>query len=245
MPYENTMDNEAQKATELEEEVYEEEWVEETDGTEELVDEVDEELEEDGVSNNSETLETTEENEAESGYTIPAEFVGIAQKYKAGEELDDAELDLIADTAIELLRDMLGFFDASEADIDEYEGAEGELILDVSNADLAILIGRHGKTLEAFQYMFTVLINHRLGFRYPIVVDIEGYRNRRNQKLESMARSYANRALSRGCEVRLHPMKPYERRIIHLTLHNMTGITTHSEGTEPNRYVVIVPTKKR
>ena len=174
---------------------------------------------------------------------IPEEFAEIARKYKAHEDLSDEELDLIADTSIEILRNMLGFFGADDADIDEYEGNEGELILDVSNADLAILIGRHGKTLEAFQYLFTILVNNRLGFRYPVMVDVEGYRNRRRQKLESMAHNAASRALSRGCEVRMHPMKPYERRLIHLALRKVEGISTHSEGMEPNRYVVVVPVK--
>lgn len=174
---------------------------------------------------------------------VPPEFAEIARKYKAHEALTDEELDQIADTAIEILRGMLSFFDAESADIDEYDGGEGELILDVSNADLAILIGRHGKTLEAFQYMFSVMVNNRLGFRYPVVVDIEGYKNRRRQKLENMARTAASKAVSRGCEVRMHPMKPYERRIIHLTLRKNESVQTHSEGVEPNRYVVVVPAK--
>lgn len=177
-------------------------------------------------------------------HTIPEDFVEIARKYKAQEPLTDAELDYVADTAIGILRNMLSFYDAGDADIDEYDGGEGELILDISNADLAILIGRHGKTLESFQYMFTLLLNNRLGFRYPVVIDIEGYKNRRRQKLESMARASANKALSRGCEVRMHPMKPYERRIVHLTLRGVKGITTHSEGSEPSRCVVIVPNKR-
>lgn len=181
---------------------------------------------------------------AAPSHSIPDDFVEIARKYKAQESLTDAELDYVADTAIGILRNMLSFYDAGDADIDEYDGGEGELILDVSNADLAILIGRHGKTLESFQYMFTLLLNNRLGFRYPVVIDIEGYKNRRRQKLESMAHASANKALSRGCEVRMHPMKPYERRIIHLTLRGQKGITTHSEGAEPSRCVVIVPTKR-
>ncbi len=189
--------------------------------------------------------EEAPEVEEPAAHEIPAEFAEIARKYKAHETLTDDELDKIADTAIEILRNMLGFFDAGDADIDEYDGGEGELILDVSNADLAILIGRHGKTLEAFQYMFTVLVNTRLGFRYPVVVDIEGYRNRRRQKLESMAIGAANRAIQRGCEVRMHPMKPFERRLVHLALRKKNGVTTHSEGAEPNRFVVIVPDKKR
>ena len=194
----------------------------------------DEELLEDDIE--EEVVETFVDDEESD---VPEEFVQIAQKYKAGEDLEDSELDLLADTAIEILRQLLGFFDAENADIDEYDGDEGELILDVNNADLAVLIGRHGRTLEAFQYMFSLMVNHRIGFRYPIIVDIEGYKNRRKQKLEGIARNAANKALTRKCDVRMHPMKAYERRIIHLVLRDMQGITTHSEGTEPNRYVVV------
>jgi spoIIIJ-associated protein len=205
----------------------------------EEIDMVEEEHDEQLVEGDDVTTVDTDDDVRE----VPAEFAEIARKYKAQESLTDDELDRIADVSIELLRSMLAFFGAEAADIDEYDGGEGELILDVSNADLAILIGRHGKTLEAFQYMFTVLLNNRLGFRYPVVVDIEGYKNRRRQKLESMAHAAANKALSRGCEVRMHPMKPYERRIVHLTLRNVEGIGTRSEGTEPNRYVVVLPKK--
>ena len=197
----------------------------------------------DGELASEEDLAEVSEEDIAPGKVIPEEFIEIARKYKAHEPLNDNELDRIADTAIEILRDMLGFFDVADADIDEYDGGEGELILDVSNADLAILIGRHGKTLEAFQYMFTILVNNRLGFRYPVMVDIEGYRNRRRQKLESMARAAASKAISRGCEVRMHPMKPYERRLIHLTLRKTQGVSTHSEGIEPKRTRVVVPVK--
>ena len=195
---------------------------------------------------NDQLEEETHLDVEESAATeIPEEFVEIARKYKAQETLTDAELDLIADTAIEILRTLLGFFGADGADIDEYDGGEGELILDVSNADLALLIGRHGKTLEALQYVFSILVHGKLGFKYPVVVDIESYKSRRRSKLESIAKTSARKALQRGQEVRMHPMKPYERRIIHLTLRHAEGISTHSEGQEPNRYVVVVPTSKK
>ncbi len=205
------------------------------------------------MEENDEELEFDSEDEPEGGADyeaeapreIPEEFREIARKYKAHEALNDDELDLIADTAIEVLRNMLGYFDAGDANIDEYDGGEGELILDVSNADLAILIGRHGRTLDAFQHIFTVIVNGKLGFRFPIVVDIEGYKNRRRQKIQSMAINAANKATMRGYEVKMHPMKPYERRIVHLTLRNNKNVTTHSEGVEPSRFVVVVPNKKR
>ncbi len=200
----------------------------------EIVEEISEEMEE--------VVEATDGLEDE--FEGPAEFAEIARKYKAHESLSDADLDLIADTSIEVLRALLGFFGAGSATIDEYDGGEGELIFDVSDADLALLIGRHGKTLESLQYMFSAIVHNKLGFKFPVVVDIESYKSRRRAKLEAIAKSGAARAIQRKQEVRLHPMKSYERKVVHLTLRGNKGVVTHSEGQEPNRCVVIVPASK-
>jgi spoIIIJ-associated protein len=154
-------------------------------------------------------------------------------------DLSDEELDQVADTAIETLRGLLGFFGAEEASIDEYEGEDGELILDIVVADLAVLIGRYGKTLDALQFLVASIVNKKIGFRYPIVIDIEGYRHRRRQKLESVAKSSAARCIRSKNDVRLRPMTPYERRIIHIILRNEQRVFTESDGEEPNRSVVI------
>ncbi len=196
-----------------------------------------------------ETSEDIEEIVDEAGapedeFEGPAEFAEVARKYKAHESLSDDDLDLIADTSIEVLRTLLGFFGADGATIDEYDGSDGELIFDVSDADLALLIGRHGKTLESLQYIFSAIVHNKLGFKFPVVVDIESYKSRRRAKLEAIAKSGAARAIQRKQEVRLHPMKSYERKVVHLTLRNNKGVVTHSEGQEPNRCVVIVPASK-
>ncbi len=172
---------------------------------------------------------------------IPEEYVEIARKVSAGEELSDEELDQVADAGIEILRTMLSYFDADGATIDEYDGDNGQLIFNVTGEDLGILIGYHGKVLESFKFMFSTLLNNELGFRFPATVDIEGYEARRLQKLESLAKSSARKATQRECDVRLYPMKPYERRIIHLVLRGDPRVSTHSEGSEPNRCVVISP----
>ena len=164
---------------------------------------------------------------------------GSAELDNTRDSLTDEELDQVADTAIETLRGILSYFGAEEASIDEYEGEEGELILDVVDADLAVLIGRYGKTLDALQFLVASIVNKSIGFRYPIIVDIEGYRHRRRQKLESLARSAAARCIRSKNEVRLRPMTPYERRIIHIILRNERRVYTESEGGEPNRYVVV------
>lgn len=159
-------------------------------------------------------------------------------------ELTDEELDSVADTAISTLRELLAFFDAGEATIEEYEGDEGEIILDVVGEDLAVLIGRHGRTLESLQTLVSAITHKKLGFRYPVVVDIEGYRHRRRQKIDTMARSAADRAIRQRTVVRLRPMSPYERRLVHVALRDDKRIATESEGADPNRYVVIKPVRR-
>ncbi len=159
--------------------------------------------------------------------------------FKRPEYLSEEELDSLADTAIEVLRSVLTYFKATGVEIDEYEGEEGELILDVVGDNLAVLIGRHGRTLDALQFVVSSIVNKRVGFRYPLVIDIEGYKQRRRQKLESVAKSSAARAIRQNRDVRLRPMTPYERRIIHVALKDDPRIITSSEGKEPNRQVVI------
>lgn len=160
---------------------------------------------------------------------------------KENEALSDEELDKVADTAIEVLRSILAYFGAEGATIDEYEGDEGEILLDVIGEDLAVLIGRHGKTLDALQYAVTSTTNKRLGFRYPVIVDIEGYKYRRRQKIEGLAKSAASRVVKQGKSVKLRPMTPYERRIVHIALRDDRRVVTSSEGEEPNRRVVVKP----
>ena len=155
-------------------------------------------------------------------------------------ELTDEELDTIADVAISILRSILSHFDAANSPIDEYEGDEGELILDVTAPDLAVLIGRHGRTLDALQVMFSLLVSRKLGFRYPVVVDVEGYKSRRQDKVASMAQSAAERAIRTHKSVSLPPMNAYERRLVHIALRGNDAVDTHSEGSDPDRHVVIV-----
>ena len=173
------------------------------------------------------------------GSIYEGQYPEIAAHYKAGVELSDNELDTIADIAISVLRDILGYFGVDSAPIDEYIGDEGELILDVTAGDLAVLIGRHGKTLESLQSMFSLIVSRKLGFRYPVVVDIEGYKSRRNEKVVSMAKSAASRAVRQHGSVALPPMSAYERRLVHIALRDNSAVETHSEGSDPERHVVI------
>ena len=157
------------------------------------------------------------------------------------EDFTDEEVDAVADTAIAALQDILKYFDVGDVTIDEYDGDEGELILDITGSDLAVLIGRHGKTLDALQFLISAITTRTMGFRYPVVVDVEGYKSRQREKLENLAYSAAHRARTQHRSIKLRPMTPYERRIIHITLRDEEGVETASEGEGSARHVVVIP----
>lgn len=157
------------------------------------------------------------------------------------EELSDEEMDRVADAAVGALREILTRLGIEEPTIEEYEGDEREIILDVVGGDLGLLIGRHGRTLDALQAAVGAITTRSLGFRYPIVVDVEGYRHRRRQKIEDIARRAADRAARHRQPVRLRPMTAYERRVVHVTLRADGRVVTGSEGQEPYRQVVVNP----
>lgn len=183
--------------------------------------------------------ETTEELDLEEAVETEDEFSSIREHFEAGLALTDDEMDRIADLAVGYLKGILELFGETSSSIDEYDGENGELILDVNGGDLAVLIGRHGRTLDALQMVLNSLMSSRIKFYFPIVVDIEGYKSRRRKKIEDMARSAAARAKERGGKVTLSPMNAYERRIVHITLREDAEVVTHSEGEDPERRVVI------
>lgn len=190
-------------------------------------------MEESIPENQEETLVEGTLNTAEDD-----EFAELREHFESGIALTDEETDKVADLAVDYLKKILAFFGETESSIDEYDGDEGELILDVNGGDLAVLIGRHGRTLDALQMVLTSLMSSRIKFYYPIVVDIESYKTRRKKKLEIIALSAAERACKQG-RVALAPMNAYERRIVHMTLLGNESVTTHSEGEDPNRRVVV------
>lgn len=110
---------------------------------------------------------------------------------------------------------------------------------------MGLLIGRRGETLDAMQYLVSLVANkNRKDDGYlRVTLDTEGYRSRREETLKRLARKNAVRVRQTGRPVAMEPMNPYERRILHSALQGFSGVTTHSEGEEPNRHVVITPSK--
>lgn len=115
------------------------------------------------------------------------------------------------------------------------------IVLDITGQNLGILIGRRGETLRALQYITRLIVYRRLHQWAEIIVDVEGYKKRRERSLTQLARRMADRATLLGQAVSLEPMPPHERRIIHLALRDHEGVTTESIGEGDRRKVVIFP----
>ncbi|MCL2817228.1 MAG: Jag N-terminal domain-containing protein [Clostridiales bacterium] len=116
---------------------------------------------------------------------------------------------------------------------------DGSLLLSYTGKDLGILIGRHGETLNALQYLVNLVVNRKADESPRIVLDIENYRKGRERTLAALAKRMADKAVQTGRRVELEPMNPYERRIVHMTLQEDPRVETMSQGVEPRRQVVI------
>ena len=127
----------------------------------------------------------------------------------------------------------------------EDSDAPASVALNIEGDDLGILIGRRGQTLAALQYIVRILVGRQVKTWTPVVIDVEGYKQRRYEALRTFARQMAERVKARGAPFTLEPMPPYERRIIHLTLANSPDVMTESVGQDEERKVVIRPKPRR
>ena len=153
------------------------------------------------------------------------------------EVVDESEL---AGTVRELLERIVGAIGV-HAQL-EIEEDDETLTAAFAGRDLGLLIGKHGQTIDAIQYLANAIVYRgQMEDRKAIVVDAAGYRERRKASLDALALRSAERATSAGQRVELEPMTAVERKVVHVRLKDYPGVTTSSEGTEPNRFVVIEP----
>jgi spoIIIJ-associated protein len=128
-----------------------------------------------------------------------------------------------------------------DADVVVHEEREA-IVVTCSGPDVGLLIGRHGQTIDSIQYLLNVIAYRAHGEeKRDVVVDAEGYRARRQETLEALADRVAERVRESGEREELEPMTAVERKVVHLRLKEVAGVGTTSEGTEPNRYVVVIP----
>ena len=120
-----------------------------------------------------------------------------------------------------------------------YDENEKTMDIDLKGDDMGVLIGKRGQTLDSLQYLVSLVVNRDTDDYIRVKVDTEDYRKRRKETLENLAKNIAYKVKRTRRSVSLEPMNPYERRIIHSALQNDKFVTTHSEGDEPYRHVVV------
>lgn len=171
-----------------------------------------------------------------------AGFLGIGAKPAI---IRAKKKETVADKAIEFLSQI---FDAMNLEVSitaAYNEEEQELSLNLEGDDMGILIGKRGQTLDSLQYLVSLVVNKDSEDYIRVKVDTEDYRKRRKETLENLAKNIAYKVKRTKRPVSLEPMNPFERRVIHSALQNDKFVTTHSEGEEPYRHVVVTLKRDR
>lgn len=146
----------------------------------------------------------------------------------------------VEDTAKDFLKDVFNAMGMAVVVDVKYDENDNSMEVDLSGDEMGVLIGKRGQTLDSLQYLVSLVVNKNSENYIRVKVDTENYRQRRKETLENLAKNISYKVKRTKRPVSLEPMNPYERRIIHSALQNDKYVTTHSEGDEPFRHVVVV-----
>lgn len=146
----------------------------------------------------------------------------------------------VEDTAKDFLKDVFNAMGMTVVVDVKYDENDNSMEVDLSGDEMGVLIGKRGQTLDSLQYLVSLVVNKNAENYIRVKVDTENYRQRRKETLENLAKNISYKVKRTKRPVSLEPMNPYERRIIHSALQNDKYVTTHSEGDEPFRHVVVV-----
>ncbi len=141
--------------------------------------------------------------------------------------------------AVDFLKEVFAAMNMAVVIDAKFDETENNLDIDLSGDDMGVLIGKRGQTLDSLQYLVSLVVNKDVQDYIRVKVDTEDYRRRRKETLENLAKNIAYKVKRTKRPVSLEPMNPYERRVIHSALQNDKYVTTHSEGDEPFRRVVV------
>jgi spoIIIJ-associated protein len=155
---------------------------------------------------------------------------------------EEIPIHVAQETVSELLEKMhiQAQVNASYGEVDDVRGTRA-ILVDITGKDLSVLIGKRSETLNALQYIARLIVSKELGENITLVIDVEGYRTRRERQLRQLAHRMAEQAVKTGRKQTLEPMPPNERRIVHMELRDDAHVTTESFGEEPHRKVTIIP----
>ena len=160
-------------------------------------------------------------------------YYGDDENYE-GDAVSEAE-----DAAVQFVAEVLSGI-GIHGNMDSYR-EDDTIYISVSGGDCGSAIGRHGETLEAITYLTNLIANKHSEDRVHVHLDVGGYRKHRERIIEGLAERAANKAVRYGKPVAMEPMNPAERRMVHSYLQSFDGVTTHSEGDESNRRVIVTP----
>ena len=162
---------------------------------------------------------------------------------------NEKDITEVAKNVLETLLDLMGVSASvtlsSEFPAGGETGTTGSIMLNVEGEDLGILIGRRGQTLSCLQYLVRLIVGHQTKVWLPIVIDVEGYKQRRCNALQDLALRIAEQVKTRQTPFTLEPMPAFDRRIIHVTLADHPDVTTESSGEGEARRVVIMPREQQ
>ena len=180
-----------------------------------------------------------EESEVKSEEKIESPAAAVVKNDVEEAKAESSDMDAIKGRVDSFLEDVFKAMKMSVETKIDYDEKNSTLNVDIEGPDMGILIGKRGQTLDSLQYLISLIVNKGNGNYIRVKVDTENYRSRRQKTLENLARNLSFKVKRTKRPVSLEPMNPYERRIIHSALQNDRYVTTHSEGEEPFRRVVI------
>lgn len=166
-------------------------------------------------------------------------FLGIGSRPAMIKAAVKAEEISVEESAKKFLNDIFAAMNMEVLIAISYNEESKEMDIDLSGDEMGVLIGKRGQTLDSLQYLVSLVVNKESEEYVRVKVDTENYRARRKETLENLAKNVAYKVKRTRRPVSLEPMNPYERRIIHSALQNDKYVTTHSEGDEPFRKVVV------
>ena len=183
-------------------------------------------------------------NQAKKENNVKKENVQTSEKAEVKEENTkkreiNVNAEEVENKAVQFLKDVLSKMEIQNEVKAKYDAEENCLNIESAGEDMGVLIGKRGQTLDSLQYLVSLVVNKGTKEYIRVKVDTENYRERRNKTLENLAKNMAFKVKRTRRSVTLEPMNPYERRVIHSALQNDNYVTTHSEGEEPYRKVVI------
>lgn len=163
----------------------------------------------------------------------------VRESRKPRKEFTEEEIKEISEKAVKFLNDVFSSMGMTVEVNCKYSLLDDCFVIDLAGEKMGILIGKRGQTLDSLQYLTSLVVNKGTSEYIRVKVDTENYRERRKETLENLARNIAFKVKRTRRPISLEPMNPYERRIIHSSLQNDRYVTTHSEGEEPYRKVVV------